>query len=53
MAMALLAVAIFHRGTEIRVGSEEKLHSLALPEEFARYRRQVPAYLPFGAIYVL
>ena len=44
---ALLAVAIFIAGTEIRVRSEEKLLRSRFPEEFARYRRQVPAYLPF------
>jgi protein-S-isoprenylcysteine O-methyltransferase Ste14 len=44
---ALLAVAIFIAGTEIRVRSEEKLLRSRFPEEFAAYRRQVPAYLPF------
>jgi protein-S-isoprenylcysteine O-methyltransferase Ste14 len=44
---ALVALAIFIAGTEIRVRSEEKLLASRFPEEFAAYRRQVPAYLPF------
>jgi protein-S-isoprenylcysteine O-methyltransferase Ste14 len=44
---ALLAVAIFIAGTEIRVRSEEGLLASRFPEAFAAYRRQVSAYLPF------
>jgi protein-S-isoprenylcysteine O-methyltransferase Ste14 len=44
---ALVALGIFIAGTEIRVRSEEKLLASRFPEEFAAYRRQVPAYLPF------
>ena len=44
---ALLAFAIYIAGTEIRVRSEEGLLAARFPEEFAAYRRQVPAYLPF------
>jgi len=44
---ALLALAVFIAGTEIRVRSEEKLLASRFPEEFASYCRQVPAYLPF------
>lgn len=44
---ALLAFGIFIAGTEIRVRSEEELLASRFPEEFAAYRRRVPAYLPF------
>lgn len=44
---ALVAVAIYIAGTEIRVRSEEKLLASRFPEESAAYRREVPAYLPF------
>lgn len=44
---ALVALALYIAGTEIRVRSEEKLLRSRFPEEFAAYRRQVPAYLPF------
>ena len=44
---AFLALAVFVIGTEIRVRSEERLLASRFPEEFASYRRQVPAYLPF------
>jgi protein-S-isoprenylcysteine O-methyltransferase Ste14 len=44
---ALLALAIYIAGTEIRVRSEDGLLASRFPEEFAAYRRQVPAYLPF------
>ena len=44
---ALLALGIYIAGTEIRVRSEEGLLASRFPEEFAAYRRQVPAYLPF------
>ncbi len=40
------ALALFLAGTEIRVRAEEKLLAKAFPEEFARYRERVPAYLP-------
>ena len=44
---ALAALVIYVAGTEIRVHSEEGLLSARFPEEFAAYRRRVPAYLPF------
>ncbi len=44
---ALVALVIYIAGTEIRVRSEERLLAARFPEEFAAYRRQVPAYLPF------
>jgi len=44
---ALFALAIYVAGTEIRVRSEEGLLSARFPQEFAAYRRRVPAYLPF------
>jgi len=44
---ALLAFGVFIAGTEIRVRSEERLLAARFPEQFAAYRRQVPAYLPF------
>jgi len=44
---AFLALAIFIAGTEIRVRSEDKLLASRFPEEFAAYRRRVPAYVPF------
>ena len=40
------ALALFLAGTEIRVRAEEKLLAKAFPEEFERYRKRVPAYLP-------
>lgn len=47
LSWAVLALGVFVAGTEIRVWSEEKLLASRFPEEFAAYRRQVQAYLPF------
>jgi protein-S-isoprenylcysteine O-methyltransferase Ste14 len=44
---ALVALAMYIAGTEIRVRSEDRLLASRFPEEFAAYRRRVPAYLPF------
>ena len=44
---ALVALAIYIAGTEIRVRSEDGLLASRFPKEFAAYRHQVPAYLPF------
>jgi protein-S-isoprenylcysteine O-methyltransferase Ste14 len=40
------AIAIHVAGTEIRVHSEEKLLGPRFGEEFAKYKRNVPAYVP-------
>jgi len=44
---ALPAIAIYIAGTEIRIHSEEKLLRSRFGEAFDRYRRHVPAYIPF------
>jgi protein-S-isoprenylcysteine O-methyltransferase Ste14 len=44
---AIPAVALFVLGTEIRVHTEDKLLASRFGEEFRRYRKSVPAYLPF------
>ena len=44
---AMVALAIYISGTEIRVRSEEGLLASRFPQEFAAYQRRVPAYLPF------
>ncbi|MCS6951733.1 MAG: isoprenylcysteine carboxylmethyltransferase family protein [Bryobacterales bacterium] len=44
---AVGALALFVVGTEIRVRVEERLLAVCLPEEFAAYRRRLPAYIPF------
>jgi len=44
---AVLSVAIFVGGTEIRVRTEDGLLASRFGEEFERYRRKVPAYVPF------
>jgi protein-S-isoprenylcysteine O-methyltransferase Ste14 len=43
----LVALLLFIIGTEIRVRTEEKLLESRFGEEFANYRRRVPAYIPF------
>jgi protein-S-isoprenylcysteine O-methyltransferase Ste14 len=43
----LISLAVFIVGTEIRVRTEEKLLASRFGEEFHRYRRAVPAYIPF------
>jgi protein-S-isoprenylcysteine O-methyltransferase Ste14 len=40
-------VILFVIGTEIRVRAEEKLLGARFGEEFALYKSQTPAYLPF------
>lgn len=42
----LAALAVFITGTEIRVHTEEKLLASRFGEEFAKYKRSVPAYVP-------
>ena len=42
----LAAIAIHIAGTEIRVRTEEKLLASRFGEEFAKYKRNVPAYVP-------
>ena len=44
---ALLALAVFLIGTEIRVRSEDRLLASRFGGQFAEYRRRVPAYIPF------
>ncbi|HYW41775.1 MAG TPA: isoprenylcysteine carboxylmethyltransferase family protein [Bryobacteraceae bacterium] len=44
---ALVSLAIFFVGTEIRVHAEDKLLASRFGEEFEAYRQKVPAYLPF------
>jgi protein-S-isoprenylcysteine O-methyltransferase Ste14 len=45
--MLPIAVAIFLAGTEIRVRIEDGLLAARFGEEFLKYQRSVPAYLPF------
>jgi protein-S-isoprenylcysteine O-methyltransferase Ste14 len=42
-----ISLALFVAGTEIRVGTEDRLLAARFPGEFAAYRKQVPAYIPF------
>jgi protein-S-isoprenylcysteine O-methyltransferase Ste14 len=42
-----ISLALYIAGTEIRVRTEDRLLAARFPEEFAAYRRQVPAYIPF------
>jgi protein-S-isoprenylcysteine O-methyltransferase Ste14 len=44
---ALLALALFVAGTEIRVHTEDNLLASRFGERFFTYRNRVPAYLPF------
>lgn len=44
---ALVALAIYIVGTEIRVRTEDKLLAGRFGQEFERYRKSVPAYIPF------
>jgi protein-S-isoprenylcysteine O-methyltransferase Ste14 len=44
---AILSIALFVAGTEIRVHAEDGLLASRFGEEFARYKSQVPAYVPF------
>jgi protein-S-isoprenylcysteine O-methyltransferase Ste14 len=41
------AVVCFIAGTEIRVRAEERLLAQRFTDEFAAYRKRVPAYIPF------
>jgi len=43
---ALVLVAVFLAGTEIRVRTEDRLLASRFPEAFREYRKKVPAYLP-------
>ena len=43
----LLAIILYIVGTEIRIHAEEGLLRSRFGDEFERYRREVPAYLPF------
>jgi protein-S-isoprenylcysteine O-methyltransferase Ste14 len=45
--LAVPALMAFIVGTEIRVRTEEKLLAARFAEEFASYKRNVPAYIPF------
>jgi protein-S-isoprenylcysteine O-methyltransferase Ste14 len=42
-----ISLASYIAGTEIRVRTEDRLLASRFPEEFARYRKRVPAYIPF------
>jgi len=44
---AILSIALFVAGTEIRVQAEDGLLASRFGEEFARYKSKVPAYVPF------
>lgn len=44
---AILSLALFVAGTEIRVHTEDGLLASRFGEEFARYKSRVPAYVPF------
>ncbi|HMC57988.1 MAG TPA: isoprenylcysteine carboxylmethyltransferase family protein [Candidatus Solibacter sp.] len=44
---AILSIALFVAGTEIRVHAEDGLLASRFGEDFARYKSQVPAYVPF------
>jgi len=44
---AVLSLAVFVAGTEIRVRTEDRLLESRFGEAFHQYRREVPAYLPF------
>lgn len=42
-----ICLAMYVAGTEVRVWTEDHLLALRFPEQFAAYRKKVPAYLPF------
>jgi protein-S-isoprenylcysteine O-methyltransferase Ste14 len=44
---ALVSIVLFVLGTEIRVQTEDRLLASRFGEEFAGYRKKVPAYVPF------
>ena len=43
----LVSLVVFVVGTEIRVRTEEKLLASHFGEEFQKYKKSVPAYVPF------
>jgi protein-S-isoprenylcysteine O-methyltransferase Ste14 len=43
---ALVSLALFVAGTEIRVHAEERFLAARFPDGFAGYRARVPAYIP-------
>ncbi len=47
LPLFLPALAVYLIGTEIRVRTEERLLRSQFGDEFLRYQRRVPAYLPF------
>lgn len=44
---APIPLLVYIAGTEIRVRTEDRLLAWRFPEEFARYRKSVSAYIPF------
>jgi protein-S-isoprenylcysteine O-methyltransferase Ste14 len=44
---AAVSLALFVAGTEIRVRTEDRLLASRFGQEFAEYRKKVPAYIPF------
>jgi protein-S-isoprenylcysteine O-methyltransferase Ste14 len=44
---AVLSLALFIAGTEIRVATEDGLLASRFGEQFARYKKRVKAYIPF------
>lgn len=44
---AVICLALFVLGTEIRVRSEDDLLASRFGEQFAKYKKSVPAYIPF------
>ena len=48
--MALIGLAIFIAGTEIRVRIEDGLLASRFGKQFAEYKASVPAYIPFCAL---
>jgi protein-S-isoprenylcysteine O-methyltransferase Ste14 len=47
MPMLVISALVFVIGTEIRVRIEDKLLASRFGTEFRKYRRSVPAYIPF------
>ena len=45
--LALVSLAVFVVGTEIRVRSEDRLLASRFGEQFAEYKKRTPAYVPF------
>ncbi len=43
----LVSVALFAAGTRVRIAYEEQLLSSRFGEEFQKYHRAVPTFLPF------